>query len=756
MAYPEHFRGWLLKWTNYIKGYQKRWFVLSNGLLSYYRAQEEMAHTCRGTVNLSGAFIDNIDSTNFVITNGPQVYYLRASSEVERQRWVTALTLAKAKAVKDLESESDGEGEMVVVREVGGGERGRDEGMTQLRKKMKELSAAHDVIVRNSQVLLKQITTEVEGSGSGHLDPTLKENLSLFRLIADAMVKASEGYLLQARSVEKRWRRDMQSERDLRLRLQENMETMANQIHGLENDAKRSVGGGGRGHRSASQGSREVVLSPSAATDTGRGESVQERGRDTCVGGEEGERGGEGEEEMFFDAHEISAEEWAKATRAEFTSQSSTGSGRIEGPMSGADDRPPFNETSMEDVGTFSKVPQSFHDRLDATLPIRRTTIPPKPNVSFNLWSFVKNSVGKDLTKLPMPVSINQPLSFLQRMVEDLVYADSLSAAVAGEGTLEELTHVAAFACSVYAQTSSNAITKPFNPLLGETFECDRRAESGWRCLLEQVSHHPPMFAMHVEHKDWTLWEEYTVASKFRGKGSTTYVSRGWHLFSHTFASLIQSSNSNLVGSHYTWTKVVTTVHNIIIGNMWIDQSGPMKVTNHKTGEEAVLNFHAYAYFTRERQRKVSHAYSHQLRVENLPLAGDWPGSEAMYGFSEFACGLNEPEEGVAPTDSRLRPDQRIMEKGDFDTANNEKLRLEEKQRAKRREREEAVARAAAAAADGDHEEATRLERVATYSPLWFRKEFDSVTNSMMHMYRGGYWEGKNGGWRGAEFPDIF
>ena len=25
------------KWTNYIKGYQKRWFVLSNGLLSYYR-----------------------------------------------------------------------------------------------------------------------------------------------------------------------------------------------------------------------------------------------------------------------------------------------------------------------------------------------------------------------------------------------------------------------------------------------------------------------------------------------------------------------------------------------------------------------------------------------------------------------------------------------------------------------------------------------------------------------------------------------
>jgi hypothetical protein len=230
---------------------------------------------------------------------------------------------------------------------------------------------------------------------------------------------------------------------------------------------------------------------------------------------------------------------------------------------------------------------------------------------------------------------------------------------------------------------------------------------------------------------------------------------------------------------------VVTTVHNIIIGNMWIDQSGPMKVTNHKTGEEAVLYFHAYAYFTRERQRKVTGTVKDGSGVTHYKIQGHWdeylevthvvtgeenratprplwraiphrPGSEAMYGFSEFACGLNEPEEGVAPTDSRLRPDQRIMENGDFDTANNEKLRLEEKQRAKRREREEAVARAAAAAADGDHEEATRQERVATYCPLWFRNEFDSVTNSMMHVYRGGYWEGKNGGWRGVEFPDIF
>lgn len=45
------------------------------------------------------------------------------------------------------------------------------------------------------------------------------------------------------------------------------------------------------------------------------------------------------------------------------------------------------------------------------------------------------------------------------------------------------------------------------------------------------------------------------------------------------------------------------------------------------------------------------------------------------YHFTELACQLNEMEEGVAPTDSRLRPDQRLMEEGLWEDSNREKLR---------------------------------------------------------------------------------
>lgn len=83
-------------------------------------------------------------------------------------------------------------------------------------------------------------------------------------------------------------------------------------------------------------------------------------------------------------------------------------------------------------------------------------------------------------------------------------------------------------------------------------------------------------------------------------------------------------------------------------------------------------------------------------------------------------------------------------------------LRLEEKQRAKRKLREAAAARMAQAASAGNHELAAELEKEATYTPVWFEKEYDPLTNQMMHVYRGGYWEAKSAGDWGRKLPDIY
>ena len=60
------------------------------------------------------------------------------------------------------------------------------------------------------------------------------------------------------------------------------------------------------------------------------------------------------------------------------------------------------------------------------------------------------------------------------------------------------MAHVAAFTVSAYSTTAIRT-GKPFNPLLGETYECDRTDDKGFRLITEQVSHHPPMLAQYVE-----------------------------------------------------------------------------------------------------------------------------------------------------------------------------------------------------------------------------------------------------------------
>ena len=100
----------------------------------------------------------------------------------------------------------------------------------------------------------------------------------------------------------------------------------------------------------------------------------------------------------------------------------------------------------------------------------RRSTVPEKPNISFSLWSIMKNCIGKDLSKIPVPVNFSEPTSMLQRLVEDFEYSEILDKAAQCKEDCEQLAYVAAFTVSAYSTTAIRT-GKPFNPLLGTHFK---------------------------------------------------------------------------------------------------------------------------------------------------------------------------------------------------------------------------------------------------------------------------------------------
>ncbi|XP_055951175.1 oxysterol-binding protein-related protein 2-like isoform X1 [Argiope bruennichi] len=446
-----------------------------------------------------------------------------------------------------------------------------------------------------------------------------------------------------------------------------------------------------------------------------------------------------------------------------------------------------------------------------------------------NLFGILKNSIGKELSSITMPVEFNEPLSFLQRISEYMEYSFLLKIASQCDDPLQRLQYLSAFAVSALA-SNWERLCKPFNPLLGETFELCRE-DLGFRLVCEQVSHHPPVSAFHAESEDFQFYGNIHPRLKFWGKsleikpeGTLTV-----HLLKHKEV--------------YSWTNVHCCVHNIIIGKLWFEQYGMMEIQCHTTGMTAQLNFKPAGWFGRDlhniegfitdKQKKKlcfiygkwtdylkvcsmedydeymrTHAdslnkhkhntsmsdgsnpddsnhdtptkkFSNKLNVLTRSFTGggrstspeppvsphdppvddngdipksdnstslDIPNSTTLwqvqqrpddslkyYNFTSFAMALNELQDWMKTlpkTDSRLRPDIRMLEQGDTEGAATEKNRLEEKQRDARKQRK---------------------KKKETWKPMWFYQSKVPHIKNEIWLFNHKYWTRDF-----SESPDIF
>ncbi|XP_068428209.1 oxysterol-binding protein-related protein 6 isoform X5 [Clinocottus analis] len=330
----------------------------------------------------------------------------------------------------------------------------------------------------------------------------------------------------------------------------------------------------------------------------------------------------------------------------------------------------------------------------------RRSCLPaPCPDTSnINLWNILRNNIGKDLSKVSMPVELNEPLNTLQRMCEELEYSELLDKAAETEDPFERMVVVAAFAVSGYSSTYYRAGSKPFNPLLGESYECIRE-DKGFCFFSEQVSHHPPISACHCESKNFTFWQDVRWKNKFWGKSMEILPIGTVNLMIPRF------------GDQYEWNKVTTCVHNILSGQRWIEHYGEITIRNTKSsaclckltfvkGNYWSSNVNEVQGFVMDQEGKVVHRLFgkwHEGLYCGIPPSAKciWrPGSmptdyELYYGFTRFAIELNElcPElKDVLPrTDARFRPDQRHLEEGNLEMASSDKQRIEDLQRVRRK-----------------------------------------------------------------------
>jgi len=132
---------------------------------------------------------------------------------------------------------------------------------------------------------------------------------------------------------------------------------------------------------------------------------------------------------------------------------------------------------------------------------------------------------------------------------------------------IRRLALVIAFCVAQYAGIEAR-ISKPFNPILGETYEL---LGPDFKYFSEQVSHHPPISAAYAESDFYKFWMNTSMKQKFKGN-SLEFTPLG-------------CMNFQFGDDHIVVSRPVTSCQNIILGGMHIDTQGKMEAKNLTTGD---------------------------------------------------------------------------------------------------------------------------------------------------------------------------
>ncbi len=320
---------------------------------------------------------------------------------------------------------------------------------------------------------------------------------------------------------------------------------------------------------------------------------------------------------------------------------------------------------------------------------------------AIQIWPVLKKLVGKELTKITMPVEFNEPISMLQKTIMFLEYKEGIEKA----NQTKDIYLQCAYILSTFFISYVNSIhtrRKPFNPLLGETYELvDEDNKS--KLIVEQVSHHPPISAFYFENEHFTMDGHFYSQLSLSMKGL---------IFNPLGQNTITLKST---GEKFQITRPVSSVHNILFGNFYIWNSGKMTCKHLKTGIIASMILETSGLVYTNKSYMASGEVKNLMGKVKYSLEGKWDSfmkateieskeeimlikayefpkrAPLQFYFSNWMINANYLRKKMIyflpPTDTRFRTDQRAWENGNIDFATSEKDRLERNQRSRRKER---------------------------------------------------------------------
>ncbi|ESO12249.1 hypothetical protein HELRODRAFT_105256 [Helobdella robusta] len=644
--------GPLSKWTNLMKGWQYRWFVLDDnvGLLSYYTSREKRVRgERRGCVRLQGAVIgiDDEDDSTFTITVDQKTFHFQAKHADEKEQWINCLEssimkisqpklpsftysygLANNATMSDFDkklAEADSYLKILIEQIQDLDARMKlccDEksfGQFQSLKSSAEILvesikqtivflqiSKHNIMQMNTSTTKQQQhyradacntmqqqqqlqTSTVNGDGCPVIDTIVHRS-------AECLVDSSASDVQCAMNHDHHHPHHLQPNHSALSNSLPNLLTPSEDFHDIQNQDGLSKATNPTTASPATAATATAIPVFSATTTNANADTND----DSYSSSDDDDR--------YYDAEDVSRE-FMEAQRCRSLSKSINKRPGVD--VYEEDDDEEEGIESMENHG----------------------------NLLTHLLSQLH--IGMDLTKVVLPTFILEKRSLLEMYSDFLAHPD-LFVSIAEQSTAKDrLVQTVRFYLSAFhAGKKSGVAKKPYNPILGECFKCfyelpqttctstaETRAEdkdgpipwcskSNLSFVAEQVSHHPPISAFYAEcyNKRISINGYIWTKSKFLG------LSVGVHMIGQAVISLLDHDEDYVVTfpNGYGRSSILTVP--------WMELGGKVSITCSKTGYSAQIEFLTKPFYGGKKDQVVAEMFGPNDKKAFASVRGEWNG----------------------------------------------------------------------------------------------------------------------------------
>ncbi|XP_078074687.1 oxysterol-binding protein-related protein 9 isoform X2 [Mustelus asterias] len=686
--------GPLSKWTNVMKGWQYRWFVLdyNAGLLSYYTSKDKMMRgSRRGCVRLRGAVIgiDDEDDSTFTVTVDQKTFHFQARDADEREQWIHALeeTILRhtlqlrgvetgfVPTVQDFDkklAEADAYLQILIDQLKLFDEKVKTCNDDEQRRKVESLKEVTNSMVESIKhcIVLLQIAKSTINPVDGVFQPNPLESTVISTMPTQTVLPPEPAQLCKA------------EQRPSTLAVGAAVNAMGNH----QTPTPNSTGSGQSAPSSSITSPSHVNLSPNTVPDFSYSSS----------------------EDEFYDADEFyqsnsSPKRCLDSISPVVITHGSTG---------GSLKRPDTTESLNSSMSNGTNDAELFdtHDERDDEG--EGESVEEHKSVIMHLLSQVR--LGMDLTKVVLPTFILERRSLLEMYADFFAHPDLFVSIVDQSDPKDRMAQVVKWYLSAFhAGRKGSVAKKPYNPILGEIFKChwnfpenemEENAESvaegpvpeasqnSVTFVAEQVSHHPPISAFYAEcfSKRIQFNAHIWTKSKFLG------MSIGVHNIGQGCVSVLDYDEHYILTFPNGYGRSILTVP-------WVELGGECNITCAKTGYNANITFHTKPFYGGKKHRITAEIFSPNDKKCFGSIEGEWNGvMYVKWTTGESSIFIDTKKLPIIKKKVRKLEDQEDFESRrlwkdvthnlkikDIDAATDAKHRLEERQRAEARERKE-------------------------------------------------------------------